>query len=104
MLLELHPEAVEELEAAVVWHNHERPGNGDRLYDEIRRRVTQATRFPKSGAPVAGFDARYDVRSYGLRRFPYLVITAVVSGAPLVVAIAHARREPAYWRDRLPPQ
>ena len=51
MLLELHPEALEELEAAVVWHNRERAGRGDLLYDEVRRRVAQATRFPKSGAP-----------------------------------------------------
>ncbi len=101
MLLELHPEAMEELEAAVAWQNHERAGRGDRLYDEVRRRLAQATRFPRSGAPVAGFDARYNVRSYGLRRFPYRIVTAVVSGAPLVVAIAHTRREPAYWRDRL---
>jgi hypothetical protein len=104
MLLELHPESVEELEAAVAWHNRERPGHGDQLYAEVRRRVVQATRFPRSGAPVAGFDAGYDVRSYSLRRFPYRVVTAVVSGAPVVIAIAHSRREPAYWRDRLPPQ
>jgi hypothetical protein len=48
MLLELHPEALEELEAAVVWHNRERVGRGDLFYDEVRRRVAQATRFPKS--------------------------------------------------------
>jgi hypothetical protein len=31
MLRELHPEAVEELEAAVVRHNRERAGRGDLL-------------------------------------------------------------------------
>ena len=36
MLLELHPEALEELEAAVVWHNRERAGRGDLLHDEVR--------------------------------------------------------------------
>ena len=102
MLLELHPDAVEELEAAVVWHNRERIGRGDLLYDDVRKRIAQATRFPMSGAPVVGLDAKYDVRSYGLRRFPYRVITAVVIGAPLVVAVAHTRREPGYWRARLP--
>jgi len=101
MLLELHPESVEELEAAVAWHNRERPGHGDLLYDEIRRRVAQATRFPRSGAPIAGFDDRYDVRSYGLRRFPCRVITAVVNGSQLVIAIAHTSRESDYWRERL---
>ena len=101
MLLELHPEALEEFEAAVVWHNRERAGRGDLLYDEVRRRVTQATRFPKSGAPVVGFEARYDVRSYGLRRFPYRLVTAVASGRPLVIAVAHTSRELGYWRERL---
>ena len=101
MLLELHPEALEELEAAVVWHNRERAGRGDLLYDEVRRRLTQATRFPKSGAPVVGCDARHDVRSYSLRRFPYRVITAVVGGRPLIIAVAHTSREPSYWRERL---
>ena len=101
ILLELHPEAAEELEAAAAWHDRERSGYGELLYDEVRRRVAQATRFPRSGAPVRGFDARYDVRSYGLRRFPYRIVTAVVIGAPLVVAVAHVRREPGYWRARL---
>ena len=101
MLLELRPEAVEELEAAVAWHSRERAGRGDLLYDEIRRRVAQATRFPRSGAPVVGLEARYDVRSYSLRRFRYRVITALVSGKPLLVAVAHTSREPTYWRARL---
>jgi len=101
MLLELHPEAVEELEAAVAWHNRERLGYGDLLFDELRKRVAQATRFPRSGAPVVGFEPGYDVRSYSLRRFAYRVITAVVNGTPLVVAVAHTSREPSYWRERL---
>jgi len=50
MLLELHPEAMEELEAAVVWHKRKRSGHGDLLFDEVRKRVAQATRLPESGA------------------------------------------------------
>jgi len=45
MLLELHPEAVAELEAAVAWHNRERAGRGDLLFTEVHRRVAQATRY-----------------------------------------------------------
>ncbi len=69
MLLELHPEALEEFDATVVWHDRERLGHGALLYEEVRKRIAQAARLPKSGAPVAGFDAKYDVRSYGVRRF-----------------------------------
>ncbi len=101
MFLEFHPEALEEFDAAGVWLDRERPGHGVLLYEEVRKRIVQAARLPKSGAPVVGFDAQYDVRSYGVRRFRYRVITAVVKGASLVVAVAHASREPGYWRDRL---
>ena len=101
MLLEVHPEALEEFDVAVVWHDRERPGNGLLLYEEVRKRVAQAARLPKSGAPVLGFKPEYDVRSYGVRRFRYRVITAVVKGSLFVIAVAHTSREPRYWRARL---
>ena len=55
-------------------------GLGDRLCEEVRRRVAQATRFPTSGAPAVGLGARYGVRSYKLQRFRCRVIAAVVNG------------------------
>ena len=101
MLLGLLPAALDELEAAVLWHEAERPGHGALLVDEVRKRVAQAARLPKSGAPIAGLDPGHDVRAYPTSRFPYRVITAVVRGTPMVIAVAHARRAPEYWRDRL---
>jgi plasmid stabilization system protein ParE len=35
-----------------------------------------------------------------VRRFPYLVFYVVASDHVRVVAIAHAKRRPGYWRDR----
>ena len=100
-MLGLHPEALAELEAAVAWLEEERPGHGDLLFDEVRQRVAQASTLPESGAPVLGFEARYDVRAYTLDRFRYRVVTASVAGSALVVAVAHMSREPGYWRERL---
>jgi hypothetical protein len=51
------------LRSAVVWHNRERLGYGDLLFDEVRKRVAQATWFSRSGAPVVGFEPGYDVCS-----------------------------------------
>jgi len=45
MLLELQPDALEELEAAVVWHNRERAGRGDLLYDEVSRHISTGPKF-----------------------------------------------------------
>ena len=87
-MLPFHPEAGAELEAAVTWLEEEQPGHGDLLFNDVSKKVAQATAFPESGAPVHGFDARNDVRAYTLGRFRYRVITAVVSGSPAVVAVA----------------
>lgn len=59
--LPFHPEAVEELDDAVAWHESERAGYGALLFGEVTRRVAQAAMFPRSGTPASGFEARHDV-------------------------------------------
>mgnify|MGYP000588423848 CR=1 FL=1 len=81
-MLPFHPDAGAELEAAVAWHEEERPGHGDLLFGDVGKKVAQAMSFPESGAPVVGFESRNDVRAYTLERFRYRVITAVVLGSP----------------------
>ncbi|MCB9713119.1 MAG: type II toxin-antitoxin system RelE/ParE family toxin [Myxococcales bacterium] len=84
-----------------MWHERERTGYGAVLFEEVTRRVEQAARLPRSGSPLMGFEARYDVRKYVVRRFRYVVITALVDGVLTVIAVAHTSREPGYWRARL---
>jgi hypothetical protein len=36
-----------------------------------------------------------------MARFPYSILFLEKSGAILVVAIAHAKRETDYWKDRI---
>ncbi len=64
-------------------------------------KVEQAARFPRSGAALAGFEPRHDVRKHAVRRFRDVVITALVDETLTVVAVAPTSREPGYWRDRL---
>lgn len=101
MHLPFHPDALVELDHAVAWHEHERAGYGSILFDEVVRKVEQAARFPQSGAPVLGFDARHDVRKLVVSRFRYVLITALVEDELTVIAVAHTSRAPGYWRDRL---
>lgn len=49
----------------------------------------------------AGLTAEQDVRRFPLRRFPYEVITAMVGEMRAVIAVAHMKRRPGYWRERL---
>jgi plasmid stabilization system protein ParE len=45
-------------------------------------------------------DSRH--RRLPLRRFPYALIYRVDSDAVRIVAVAHRRRRPNYWRPRTP--
>jgi toxin ParE1/3/4 len=39
---------------------------------------------------------------YRLNRFPYLIYYEIMPNRVRVVAIAHKRRRPGYWRNRKP--
>jgi len=39
-------------------------------------------------------------RECPVRRFPFRIIYRVVEGRVVVVAVAHAKRRPGYWKDR----
>jgi hypothetical protein len=43
-----------------------------------------------------------DIRSTKVKRFPYRVVYVVVDDSIDVIAVAHAKRRPGYWRRRLP--
>lgn len=42
-----------------------------------------------------------DIRSAKVARFPYRVVYVVVAANVDVIAVAHAKRRPGYWRDRV---
>lgn len=101
MRLPFESDAADELGAAAAWYERERVSYGALFLSEVRRSVDRAARFPQSGIRVPGLDPERDIRRFVLRRFPYSVVTAMVDGRRAVVAVAHASREPGYWRDRL---
>jgi plasmid stabilization system protein ParE len=95
-------EAERELDDAMAWYEARRPGYGTKLLEEVNARIRRARRFPGSGASRGGKKlARYDVRVFTLKSFPYSVIVAKIEGVRHVVAIAHHKRRPTYWHGRL---
>jgi len=64
--------------------------------------LNNAARFPQSGALVLGFDEELDVRQFVVgHRLPFVIITALINGQRIAVAVAHTRRQPGYWKDRI---
>lgn len=94
------PEAEAELHAAAEWHD-DRAALGDELTAEVQAVVTKIVEMPGAFAPARGVRASVGAREAVVKRFPYRVIFVELAEELRVIALAHTRRRPGYWRDRL---
>lgn len=99
-LLRIHAAAAEEAVEAVTWYENERPGLGadfehavSAALDMLEQEIVPLTSLP-GNAGARG------VKRLLLRRFPYAVIVREFDTEIFVIAFAHARRRPGYWRGR----
>ena len=90
-----HDLAEEELNEAAAYYAQARPGLGDAFLAEAQRAVSALAASPLAGTAVEG-----DVRWWLLARFPYSVLYRVRADHIRVLAIAHQKRRPLYWRGR----
>jgi toxin ParE1/3/4 len=90
------PEAARELAADVQYYDERYAGRGQRFAAAVERTLALINEFPLA------FPALYqpDIRSAKVARFPYRVVYVVVGSNIDVLAVAHAKRRPAYWRAR----
>jgi plasmid stabilization system protein ParE len=87
------PAAKDELDSAFEWYfsRSERAGSG------FVREVERAVRLIASGPDLwPAYEA--DTRRYSLRKYPYSIIYRATAATLQIVAIAHHRRAPGYWR------
>jgi toxin ParE1/3/4 len=94
----LHPEALIELEEQAAWYETRREGLGSELLAEVRGTLQRLEKQPLLGAPVL---RAAPARRVWLASFPLSVVYFSEQNTLFVVAVAHAKRRPGYWRDRL---
>jgi len=95
------PEADGEAIAAALWYDDRQAGLGDDFLAEIARALEQISQHPRHLPRLEYYTGLHEIRRCQLRRFPYTVIFCQRDEDSLVVAVAHARRRPLYWLDRL---
>ncbi len=96
----LEPDANAELNAAAVAYAREDEGRALRFLRAVSARLATLERTPYLGAPRPGLEG---VRRVAVARFPYWVIYVVGENDMVnVLAVAHMKRRPGYWRTRLP--
>lgn len=99
--LRIHEAAAEELEAAEDWYNHERPGLGFELHDEVDYFLRRVLDGSSPGGAVPYYEGSRRVRRVLMDRFPFSIVFLEHEEMVFVVAFAHHRRRPGYWRGRL---
>lgn len=93
----LSPEAEEELLAAATWYEDKRVGLGVDLVARVDAALNQIAESPES-CSLWRPDRPY--RQKVLARFPYVIFFVYTPDVVEVLAIAHSRRRPGYWRAR----
>jgi plasmid stabilization system protein ParE len=91
-----HHLADRELAEAIQFYEDRVPGLGSRFHDHVRRAVDFLREFPLA-SPVLD----YGVRKRVVRKFPYNVLYSVEDDYLFILAVAHHKRRPNYWIDRL---
>ena len=96
----LRPEADAELVVAAQWYEDQSAGLGGQFLDELFDAITSIEQHPRRFARTKQ-RTRREIRRAMLSRFPYAVVYEIREHDCLIVAVAHAHRNPNYWRARL---
>jgi plasmid stabilization system protein ParE len=95
MKVEFHPAAAEELVETTAFYERRVSGLGMGFILEVERVVDLVQAHPLVGQRI-----EEAFRRIVLVRFPYSLIYSVEADRIWIVAVAHHRRQPGYWRER----
>ena len=93
--LEVHPEAIAEAAAASLWYRERSATAADAFLQEIDLAIERILEAPERWS----LHSR-GTRRYVMRRFPFSVIYFLHEDTVEVIAFAHGRRRPGYWKAR----
>ena len=82
------------------WYEERRALVADEFLEELARVLRRIEDSPEQFPREETNRSSYDVRRCRLSRFPFRVIYQLRQVEVVVLAVAHNRRRPGYWRDR----
>jgi toxin ParE1/3/4 len=91
-----HEEAYAELVEAIEWYDAQRAGLGAEFNAAVEKALDLIQHLPTSFALHDGIA----IRRYVLQRFPYLIRYQECDEVIWILAVAHQRRDPNYWKYR----
>ena len=98
-VVDVHPQAIAEGREARIWYRARSQIVEERFRVALRRAIEEIRKAPERWPPDAD-----GLRGCRVAGFPYRLINWTDGADSLVLAIAHARRRPGYWKGRLDDQ
>ena len=92
-----HPAAESEHLESIAYYESVNPGLGAAYLLEFERKIVTVCEFPYR-CPI---EKPPDIRRIRMDRFPFTLLFRESSGTIQVLAVAHHRRSPSYWLERL---
>jgi toxin ParE1/3/4 len=96
--LRILPEAEAELLASAEWYESRQQGLGVVFVEAVGRALEGIVEAPQTNRL---WRRGYPYRRHVLCRFPYTIIFTATELSIEVTAIAHAKRKPGYWLNRV---
>ncbi|MGH7486133.1 MAG: type II toxin-antitoxin system RelE/ParE family toxin [bacterium] len=93
--IRFHPLAEDEADDARLWYFARNPHISQLFFEALDVAVDSIAEAPQRWPRVYG---KY--RRYVLRTFPFSVVYVERTGHIEVIAVAHHRRRPGYWKKR----
>jgi plasmid stabilization system protein ParE len=94
-IIEFHPAALEEAEAARDWYAERSLVASKAFISELIHAVEQLAEAPDRWPQYEA-----GTRRYVFPRFPFSLIYRILDRKIQIVAVAHVKRKPEYWKDR----
>jgi len=93
---EFLPEAEEEMNEAARFYERRKEGLGLEFLNEVEQTIASILAHPRPGPTISP-----NIRRRIVRRFPFGVLYAIHGNKIAIVAVAHLKRRPGYWKGRI---
>ena len=89
--------ASDEFVEAVLWYEQRRPLLGAEFFDAVAAVIDLIRAHPEIGTASTFGTA---IRQVRVRKFPYKVVYRNQQDGIEIIAVAHGKRRPGYWKGR----
>jgi toxin ParE1/3/4 len=92
--------AKKELSKAIDWYDRQLEGLGGEFLDDFETGVATIQNNPKAYGLILSRQSKREIRGYVMKCFPFVIVYEVLPEQICIIAVAHGRKRPGYWKRR----